>query len=207
MNRTTTASPHSHSVDSGAGLGSGRRLLDRLADGEKGALGELHDRFAPRLRVAVNRIVRDRDLTEDVLQETFLQVWRQADRFDPRRGSVSTWLGVIARARALDRCRSLENKRRATRRLIHVERGDSTVTEPAQNGKVLRSERRSRLGDELERIPDAQRTVLRMAFLEGLTHREIAEQLGIPLGTVKTRSRQGLKKLRRRLNGDSRELL
>lgn len=183
-------------------------LMLRIAGGEEEAFEQLLERFRARLRVAVDRILHDRERTEDVLQETFIQAWRQAERFDPRRGSVSTWLGMIARARALDRYRALNNGRRIGHLLAWTQSGLAEHgASPQGEGNVLRSERRSRLGRELGEIPDAQRAVLRLAYFEGLTQSEIAERLGIPLGTVKTRSRQGLRKLRRRLNGDSVDLL
>lgn len=187
---------------------SDRELMLRVADGEEEAFEQLLQRFRARLRVAVDRILHDRERTEDVLQETFIQAWRQAERFDPQRGSVSTWLGMIARARALDRYRALKHGRQAGQLLTRMQSGPADAGAPPQGEcNVLRAERRSRLGRELGHISDAQRTVLRLAYFEGLTQSEIADRLGIPLGTVKTRSRQGLRKLRRRLNGDSVELL
>lgn len=180
-------------------------LLRQVVDADEDALGELYDRYSATLRGLARRILGDSSEAEDVLQEGFLQVWRQAARYDPGRSSVSTWLSLIVRSRAIDRLR--------TRRVVDrtsqsaQQENPNRYTSPQGERNVLEQERASRLHDELGKLPSEQREVLEMAFYGGLTQSEIAAQTGIPLGTVKTRTLLAMKKLRKALRNEIRELL
>jgi len=180
-------------------------LVARMAAGDSLALGELYDRYAGMLLALAIRILHDQGAAEDVLQEAFWQAWRQANRYDSSRSSVSTWLVLLTRSRAIDRLRSRQVKER-TLAAVREER-EPAHTSPVGVGDVLMQERRQRLREELGRLPEAQREVLELAFFGGLTQREIAERTETPLGTVKTRSLLGLKKLREALRDQMEELL
>lgn len=180
-------------------------LVEQMAGGDSLALGALYDRYAGMLLALAARILNDSGAAEDVLQEVFWQAWRQASRYDPSRSSVSTWLVLLTRSRAIDRLRSRQVKER-TLAAVRDE-APPTHTSPSGMGDVLMQERRRRLREELERLPRAQREVLELAFFGGLTQREIAERTDTPLGTVKTRSLLGLKKLREALRDQMEELL
>ncbi len=180
-------------------------LLKAIAERDAGALADLHDRHAPLLLALVRRVLGSEDDAEEIVQETFLQVWRQAPRYDPERASVSTWLVLIARSRAIDRARS---------RGVRARTEDSLALEPtapdrsaAQVTAVLDHERRLRVRQALGGLPAEQRAVLEMAYFDGLTQREIAEHTGTPLGTVKTRTLLAMKKLRDELRTEIAELL
>jgi RNA polymerase sigma-70 factor, ECF subfamily len=181
-------------------------LVRQVADRRPDALGELYDRFAPLLLGLTTHILGSRGEAEEVLQDVFLQVWNRADRYDPSRSSVSTWLVLIARSRAIDRLRS---RRVAERTLEAVQQqapgGGHASPEAAEN--VLIRERRERVRSELAVLPAEQREVLELAFFQGLSQSEIAGRTGIPLGTVKTRSLLAMKKLRQALRPAIRELL
>lgn len=180
-------------------------LLARVADGDEAALSELYDRFSGMLLGMARRVLGSTSDSEEVLQEVFLQVWRQAGRYDPSRSSVSTWLVLITRSRSIDLLRSRKVKER-TREQARQEKPPAH-TSPTGHGSVLLDERRKRLEEELARIPPEQRQVLELAFFEGMTQSEIAAATDIPLGTVKTRTLLAMKKMRRALDEEIHELL
>ncbi len=162
-------------------------LVAGAAGGDSACLAELFDRHAGRMKSLALRIVRSSEEAEDVVQEIFMQAWRQAGRFDPRRGSVLAWLSIMARSRALDLWR-----RRSTRR-------ESAVTEAhelAAPGGGAADPSAWAAKTALSNLPADQREPLELAYWEGLSQSEIAERLGMPLGTIKTRMRTGLKRLR-----------
>ena len=179
-----------------------RVLLRRMADGDESALAVLYDGWAERVHTLAFWILKDPDEAEDVVEETFWQAWRTAGRYDSRRGAGSTWLIMIARSRALDRLR-------ARRRWA-----DWTTT-PGNTGLLLentaavsaeipdahseRTERQAAVAAALDGLPPEQRRVVELAFFGGLSHSEIAERMAEPLGTVKTRIRLAMQKLRQRL--------
>jgi RNA polymerase sigma-70 factor (ECF subfamily) len=162
-------------------------LVLRLAAGDTKALAEFYDRYAGLVNALALRILRDSADAEDVVQEVFLQAWRQADRFDPRRGTPEAWLCTIARTRALDRLR-----RRVSRREEPAEAAPAPTQVPrAVEGLAVRK--------ALASLSPDQRTALELAYYEGLTQTEIAARLDTPLGTIKTRIRTAMIRLREAL--------
>lgn len=180
-------------------------LVAAIGAGNATALGLLYDRFSSMLLGLAHRVLGDASDAEEVLQEAFLQVWNQAGRYDPKRSSVSTWLVLITRSRAIDRLRSRKVKDRTLVAIQQEKRG--AHTSPEGVGDVLRQERARRLRREMALLPPEQREVLEMAFFRGMTQSEIAERTGIPLGTVKTRSLLAMRKLRQAMSADLEELL
>ncbi len=182
-----------------------RRLLEEIVARRPEALSTLYDRYSGLLLALAHRVLGDLSEAEEILQEAFLQVWNQASRYDPARSSVSTWLVLITRSRAIDRLRS---RRVAERTVAAAEKEDRRAhASPEALGTVLRQERRGRLRQEMGRLPPEQRQVLELAFYRGMTQSEIASETGIPLGTVKTRTLLAIKKLRKALEGELEELL
>jgi RNA polymerase sigma-70 factor (ECF subfamily) len=180
-------------------------LLRRVGDRRQEALAELYDRYAGMLLALAARIVGNSVDAEEVLQEVLLQVWGQARNYDPLRSSVSTWLVLLTRSRAIDRLRSRRVGERGLEALVR--QAQATHTSPTGPRDVWSRERRERVRRELDELPPEQREVLEMAFYRGLTQSEIAARTGIPLGTVKTRTLLAMKKLRAALREQIRELL
>jgi RNA polymerase sigma-70 factor (ECF subfamily) len=181
----------------GAASDADAALLAAMAAGDEGALGALYDRWSPFLHALVMQIVADADDAEEVLEETFWQAWRQAGRYEGGRGAVSTWLSAIARSRALDRMRA--------RRRVREDRYEE-LPEPAGDGDApprrtpfdaaADAERQALVARALAQLPPEQRQTVELAYFRGMSQSEIAEHLGQPLGTVKTRARLALQKLR-----------
>jgi RNA polymerase sigma-70 factor (ECF subfamily) len=138
--------------------------------------------------------LRSRAEAEDVLQEVFLQVWQQARTFDASRGRAFTWLVTLARSRAIDRLRALDSRDRTARRSAEDAPPQAEREEGADDA-ALRSERAEVVRGALAELPEEQRQVLLLAYLDGMSQSEIAAAKGQPLGTVKTRTRAGLKRL------------
>jgi len=164
------------------------RLIARLRAGEQQAMSELYDRYAKVVYAVALRVLQDAAAAEDVLQDVFLQLWRNPDAFDASRGSLAAWLAVIARHRSIDRLR----KRRPETDIEEcVITSGPDLRDDTERALVVEKVR----GALAEMNPD-QRSALELAFFQGLTHSEIAEKTGEPLGTVKTRIRSGLQQLR-----------
>lgn len=192
-------------ADSSTAGASDSGLVRAVAAGDERALAELYDRFAPVLLGLARRVLHDSEDAQEVVQETFLHVWNRAGSYDPGRSSVSTWLALITRSRAIDRVR---NRKVVDRTHAAMQKETGPGHESARGGaRVLEEERRRRVRRELGNVPEEQRRILEMAFFEGMTQREIAESTGIPLGTVKTRTLLAMKKLREALRDEIRELL
>jgi RNA polymerase sigma-70 factor (ECF subfamily) len=177
-------------------------LLHALARGDEAALAAIYDRYRLILFGLIMRILHDRTDAEDVLQEVFLQVWRRAGDFDEARGRAFTWLVTIARSRALDRLRSAGSRARLAEGAAQAPSED--IGDAALD--AVKSEQVAIVRQALAGLPDEQRKPLFLAYFEGLTQTEIAARLGDPLGTVKTRMRSGLIKLRESL-GQARDLI
>ncbi len=165
-----------------------------MASGDGAALRALYDQHARGVFSLAVRILRSQQDAEDLVQEVFVQAWRQAIRYDPGRGTVAAWLLTQTRSRAIDKLRS----RRARPEGAEVEGALEQQRDPAAGAdvEVVRLEQADAVRRALDGLPHPQRAALELAYYEGLTHVEIAERLEEPLGTVKTRIRQGLLRLR-----------
>lgn len=174
-----------------------RALIARIEGRDADALAELYDRYSSRLMGLAQRILGDTGEAEEVLQELFLWVWRSAASFDAARGSVIAWLLVATRSRSIDRVRSRRPAARAGLRSVETvpDAAGPQDVEADSAGKQWERLCRSAISE----LPDDQRRALELAYFEGLTHQEISEKTGTPLGTVKTRVRLGLMKLRDRV--------
>lgn len=176
-----------------------RVAVDRMAGGDHDALAELYDRHGRLVFSLALRIIRDQGEAEDLVQEVFSQVWQQASRYSESRGSVIAWMLTLTRSRAIDRLR-----RRSAR--PHDSGDGPAVTDIADttlpvDEQLAWAGRVVQIRLALESLSLLQRSAIDLAFFEGLTHAEVAERLEVPLGTVKTRIRQGLLKLRDQLAG------
>lgn len=172
-------------------------LLAAIADGDGAAFSALYDRHARILYAVVVRIVGERSDADDVLQEVFVQVSRDAKAFDPSRGGAFSWLALLARSRALDRLRSLGARERLATEAAKEPRPETEDLAETASRLELGHLARAALAE----IPETQRQTLELAYFHGLTQTEIAARLGKPLGTVKTSVRLGLTRLRAVLNG------
>jgi RNA polymerase sigma-70 factor (ECF subfamily) len=173
-------------------MDSESELLARAGRGDADALEALYRRHGPRAMGVALRVLRERSDAEEVLQETFVEVWRRAREYSPSRGTVEAWLLTITRTRAIDRLRS----RAARGRMV-----EARSAEPADSGPKLpdalsaAAQDAARVQVALATLPAEQRLALELAYWEGLSQTEIAERTGQPLGTVKTRVRLALLKL------------
>jgi RNA polymerase sigma-70 factor (ECF subfamily) len=178
-------------------------LLRSVAGGDEQALSALYDRYRLILFGLIQRILHSQAEAEDVLQEVFLQVWRRASAFDEARGRPFTWLVTLARSRAIDRLRALGSRDRTAQEAARAvpdrlsDASDDAVK--SEQGEIVRR--------ALAELPEEQRRTLLLAYFEGLTQTEIAERLNAPLGTVKTRMRSGMIKLRELLGSRIKDLL
>jgi RNA polymerase sigma-70 factor (ECF subfamily) len=172
--------------------------LERMARGDQAGLAEVYDRHGRLVYSLALRIVRDRGDAEDITQDVFVQAWRQASRFDTSRGTVAAWLLTMARTRAIDLIRRRRVRPQPGADDAAVETKDAS---PAQDVQFEWGQRAEAIQEAMGALPLLQRLAIELAFFEGLTQAEIAEQLEVPLGTVKTRIRQGLLKLRDHLAG------
>ncbi len=168
-------------------------LLNQVKNGDQGALMALYERYGNLVYSLALRVLRQPSLAEEVTQDVFLKLWRQADSWDPTMGRFSSWLLTVTRNAAIDRLR--KEQRRPTSDSTPLENvahilSDESILDTAQwhDGQLLRQ--------LMGQLPDEQRQVIELAFFYGLTHAQMAEQLGLPLGTVKTRVRLALKKLK-----------
>ncbi|SRR6266545_1974159 len=171
-----------------------QEVIARLANGDREALGSLYDRHARPVYSLALRILQDPADAEDVVQEVFAQAWRQAARYDVKRGAVGAWLLTVARTRAIDRLRA--RRARPDRAGVQVPAVDVVDQNTTPDVELLSAERIRLVREALAALPVLQRVALELAYFEGLTHAEIAAKLEQPLGTVKTRIRQALLTLR-----------
>jgi RNA polymerase sigma-70 factor (ECF subfamily) len=173
-------------------------LLARCALGDQAAFAELYDRVAPRIYGLVRKVVRNPAISEEVAQEVLLEIWRLSARFDPERGSALGWMLAIAHRRAIDRVRSQEasDRREATYSV-----GSVTVVHDQTVDRAEQSLDRHRVRGALATLTDVQRRSIELAYFGGYTHTEVAALLDIPVGTAKTRIRDGLIRLRDHLGG------
>jgi RNA polymerase sigma-70 factor, ECF subfamily len=176
-----------------------RVYLARIADGEQAALGSLYDESSSLVYSLVLRVLANVADAEEVTMDVYSQVWKGAAGYDTSRGSVTAWLITLARSRAIDRVRSRTSRARKETALPETFDAPSTGISPEQ--ETGDSQRRQQVLAALATLPAEQRQLLELAFYSGLTHSELAERVGQPLGTVKTRIRAGMTKLREQLAG------
>jgi RNA polymerase sigma-70 factor, ECF subfamily len=171
-------------------------LIRQVAHQDRDAFSQLYDRFSTLVFTLAMRMLRVRSDAEDLLQEVFVQVWRQAQSYNVDRGSPEAWIVNIARSRAIDKIRSI---RRMEKSFVLTD--DPARAESSENveSSAAESEVRMAMNSALATLPEAQRRVLELAYFGGLTQTEIAERLAEPLGTVKTRMRSGIQRLREML--------
>jgi RNA polymerase sigma-70 factor (ECF subfamily) len=167
-------------------------LVSAIRSGDEQAMAQLYERYSPIVYSVALRVLGETGAAEDILQEVFMQLWRSPDVFDASRGSLPAWLAVITRNRAIDFLR----KRRPEANITDV----VVCIEPDLVRGAEWSRAREKIRDALGSMPPPQRSALEMAFFDGLSHNEIAEKTGEPLGTIKTRIRAGLLTLRKAFN-------
>ena len=185
-------------------------LIDAMKRGDDRAVGILYDRHSPMVMGVALSIVRERADAETVVLDTFTQAWRDAARWDGTRGSVASWLLVLARSRALDLLRSTGRRAKLTPVSVDDAPPIALVAEDAPSDPtraVEAHERETQVASAMGELPAAQRQAIELAFFEGLSHAEIAERLAEPLGTVKTRIRLGMTKLRQLLRHFGEEIV
>lgn len=171
----------------------GAELIARMAAGDGEAFSRFYDRYAPLVTPLIARIVRDKADTADVLQDVFWEAWQSASTYDPARGTPEAWIFTRARTRAIDRIRAV--RRRSETFVAPLDETTAAASEPG--GDVAsRAADQSLVQGALAGLPEVQRQVVELAYYGGLTQTEIAERLKQPLGTVKTRLRTGLERLR-----------
>jgi RNA polymerase sigma-70 factor (ECF subfamily) len=171
----------------------GEALLRQIAGGDQQALGNFYDTTIPQVYGLALRILGNRAAAEEVTLDVYTQVWRQAVNYNAQRGTPATWLSMLTRSRALDRLRT---SRQEEQRLAAFEKAGAPAPTATPEESSLVVERRRLVQAALTALPTEQREVLELAYFSGLSHGEIAVQLRLPPGTIKTRLRLGLTKLR-----------
>jgi RNA polymerase sigma-70 factor (ECF subfamily) len=170
-------------------------LLKRIAQQDQSALAQLYNRYARVIYAVAFKSLGSVEESEEIVLDVFSQVWRTAEHYDVTKGRVDTWLFMMTRSRVLDRLRSLQRTTKTQNASVKAEIQSIKVSvDPVED--VLTRERRTQVLAALSQLPDEQRLVIELAYYQGLTHSEIASQTGLSLGTVKTRIRLGLNKLR-----------
>ena len=175
-------------ADTRAAVPSDASLVSAIASGDESAMGQLYDRYSPIVYSTALRVLGDAGMAEDLLQEIFMQLWRNPAAFDSKRGTLAPWLAAITRNRAIDWLRRRRPETPVTDVALSTEPDLASQTELAFSVGKIRT--------MLDSMPKTQRDALEMAYFEGLTHSEIAARTGQPLGTIKTRIRSGLLALR-----------
>jgi RNA polymerase sigma-70 factor (ECF subfamily) len=168
-------------------------LLAQVAEGDQVAFSQLYDQSSGRVLGLVRRLLKDHAQSEEVTQEIFLEVWQNAKRYDPAKGSATTWILTMAHRRAVDRIRSSQSTRDRDTRigLRDMETEYDSVSESVE----IKVEH-ERVGQALQRLTELQRQAVTLAYYGGYSHSEVAEMLKVPIGTVKTRLRDGMIRLR-----------
>jgi RNA polymerase sigma-70 factor, ECF subfamily len=192
--RRTARSPTVDTTATGDPL---TELLQRAGRGDQVAFAELYDVLSPLVHGVVLKVVRDPAQSEEVAQEVFVELWRLAARFDENRGSVTSWVATVAHRRAIDRVRSEQSARdRVARQVSNISRDYDEVSDEVESKFD-----RARVRRALERLTGVQREAVELAYFGGHTYREVAVLLHVAEGTVKTRIRDGMIRLRDELGG------
>lgn len=172
-------------------------LLVQIAKGDRRAFGQLYDRSAPILFTLLVRILSDREEAEDLLQEVYAEVWRKSVRYDERRGSPMAWLVTLTRSRAIDRLRARASRGHGvTDSIDETPLAETQGRDPTPFEQRADAETRTLVMKALMELPTAQRQALELSYYEGLSHSEIAVRLKEPVGTIKTRIKLGMSKLK-----------
>ena len=171
-------------------------LMQAITQRRQQALKELYSRYSRSLRALIGSVVHEESEADDVLQESFLQIWREAHHYSPKAGKPLGWVITIARRRAIDRVRRRDSYRRAKQRFEDEIKPQTQIPRAGRtDSEVTQSDLRSFLGKQLQTLPPVQREAVELAYFSGLSQREIAATTNTPLGTVKTRLQLGLRKL------------
>lgn len=168
-------------------------LLELVARGDQAAFSELYDQIAPRVLGLVRRLLRDHAQSEEVTQEIFLEIWQSATRFDAVKGAASTWIMTMAHRRAVDRVRASQSSRDRDVKIGIRDFNNSYDNVAETVGVRIEHER---VEKAMLRLTELQRQAVSLAYYGGYSHSEVAEMLGVPIGTVKTRLRDGMIRLR-----------
>jgi RNA polymerase sigma-70 factor (ECF subfamily) len=174
-------------------------LMHRVAAGEEDAIAELYDRFGSLVYKVARQFLPSQGEAEDAVQEVFVRLWQTADRYDPRRAKLVTWVMLISRRHLIDRIRRSSIRPPATSFEKEIA-GPITESEPSRQSSL--DERSAKLRQRIAELPELQRIVIERAYLQGFTLREVSEQLGAPLGTIKSALSRGLERLRERAKSD-----
>lgn len=178
-------------------------LMSRVASGDEAAIAELYDRFGALVFKASRQVLNSRAEAEDASQEIFVRLWKTADRFDPRRARLVTWVMLIARRHLIDRLR----RKVARPEVLGLESENEAGFMPEGSSEVpVAREANPALAARIQELPALQREVIERTYLKGFTLREVSEQLNAPLGTVKSALSRGLSRLRERM-GDAEQHL
>jgi len=176
---------------------SDSELVERLKRREQQAMADLYDRYGRPAYSLILRIVRDTHTAEDLVQETFMRVWSRVQAFDSQRGALGPWLLAVARNRAIDYLRSVDGRMaRSSFELLEME--NPALFANLEN-QVIVSDQAGRIREAMSKLSASQRSVIELAYFEGLSQAEMAEKMGQPLGTIKTWVRTALKNLREHL--------
>ncbi len=196
--RTFKFSPMIQPLIDTAGLAqaSDETLMKAISDRHQTALEELYGRYCKTLKAVVTRVVHEEAEADDVLQEIFLQIWKEAGNYSPKAGRPLGWVVTLARRRAIDRLRRRQAYCRAKERFENqIDRQPDAWVRNRIGTDLIRADLRRFLERQMRSLPDYQREVIALSFFQGCSHREIAARTGTPLGTVKTRLELGLRKL------------
>ena len=169
--------------------------MREITERRQPALKELYLRYARPLRALIGSVVHEESEADDVLQESFLQIWREAHNYSPKAGKPIGWVITIARRRAIDRVRRRDSYRRAKQRFEDEYKPAAHSLPNSAHTDIVRTDLRQFLGKQMESLPRVQREVVELAYFSGMSQREIAATTRTPLGTVKTRLQLGLQKL------------
>ena len=170
-----------------------QELLERVANGDQGAFSELYDALSPRVFGLIKRLLRDHAQSEEVAQEVFLEIWQTATRFDPNKGAATTWILTMAHRRAVDRVRASQSSRD---RDVRIGIRDHKVDYDHVSETIEVRIEHERVEKAMTRLTDLQRQAVSLAYYGGYSHSEVSELLSVPIGTVKTRLRDGMIRLR-----------
>jgi RNA polymerase sigma factor (sigma-70 family) len=178
-----------------------RELVERLRDGDEDAFRSLFGRYAPSAKALALRVVRQSNLAEEIVQEAFLAIWTNPDGYDQERGSVRSWLMGMVHHRAVDLVRREEAYRRRAEDSIPEALEEEADPADEVAGRLDLPSEREAVGAALLQLPPEQRRVIEMMYFDGLSQTQIAERAGLPLGTVKSRTLLGMRRLRTALRG------